>query len=83
MVSLLCGSVSGRAQKGDNVAAWPLEFYPGGSCPLALVLMPDTSVSPHMPLTPFKLLPWWWSPEGVSLQALSSKFIVVPFRGDA
>ena len=25
-VSLLCGSVWGRAQKGDNAAAWLLEF---------------------------------------------------------
>ena len=30
MVSLLCGSVyvgGGRAQKGDNAAAWALEFW--------------------------------------------------------
>ena len=29
--------------------------------------MSDTSVSPYIPLVPFKLLPWCWSSEGVSL----------------
>ena len=56
MLSLLCGS-GGSAQKGDNATAWPLEFYSGGSCPPALALMPDTSISPLMPLVPFQLLP--------------------------
>ena len=34
---------------------------------LLLSLMPDTSVSPCVPLVPFKLLPWCWSSEGVTL----------------
>ena len=37
------------------------------SCLLALALLSDTSVSPCVPLVPFKLLPQCWSPEGVSL----------------
>ena len=61
------GSVWGRAQKGDNATAWPLEFCPGGSCALALALVPDTSISPHMPLVPFQLLPWYQIPERVGL----------------
>ena len=67
MVELLCGSMWGRAQKGYHATALPLEFCLGGSCPLALTLMPDTSVSPHVPLVPFQLLPQCWSPEEVSL----------------
>ena len=47
----LAGSVGGVSEKGQ----WPL-----------LTLMPDTSVSPCVPLVPFKLLPQCWSPEGVS-----------------
>ena len=58
MVLPLFGCVVGRVQKGDNAAAWPLELCPGGSCPLALSLMPDTSISPCMLLVPFQLLPW-------------------------
>ena len=81
MVSLLCDSVSGSAQRGDNAAARPLEFCPGGSCPTVLTLMPDTSVfSPGMPLVPFQLLPWGWSPEWV---CVSPKSIVGPLRGDS
>ena len=37
-----------------------------GQCPL-LTLMPDTPVSPSMPLVPFKLPPRCWSSEGMSL----------------
>ena len=44
---------------------------PGGGCPPALALMQDTSVPPHMSLVLFKVLPQYWSPEGVSL----SKFV--------
>ena len=71
------GSVAvlgGRVQKRDNGLCPP--SYLGESCPLALILMPDTSVSPCMPLVPLKLLPWCWSSEGVSL----SKFIYVFFK---
>ena len=50
----LAGSVAG--EKGLEKGQWPL-----------LTLMPDTSVSPCMPLVPFKLLPQWWSSERVSL----------------
>ena len=40
----------------------------GESCPPAVALMLlVTSVPPSMPLVPFKLLPWCWSSEGVSL----------------
>ena len=33
----------------------------------ALALRPDISVSPCMPVVPFKVLPLWWSSEGVNL----------------
>ena len=69
MVLLLCGSGLRRAQQRYNGLC--LQFCVGGSCPPALALMLDTSVPPRMPLVPFKLLPWCWSPEGVSL----SKFV--------
>ena len=63
-----CGSLWGwGAQKGDSTTAWPLGFSLGESCPLALALMPPTSVSPRTPLVPFQLLPQCWIPEGVSL----------------
>ena len=71
----------GRAQKGDDATAWPLEFYPGESCPPALTLMPDASFSSRMPLVTFQLLPWCWSPEGVSL--VSPKSVVSLLRVEA
>ena len=40
--------------------------------------MPDTPVSPYMPLVPFKLLPLCWSSEGVSL----SKSVRGFFKGN-
>ena len=40
--------------------------------------MPNTSVSPTMPLVPFKLLPWCWGSEGVSL----SKSVCGFFKGN-
>ena len=49
----LCGGLT----NGTVAPAWPLEFCLGESCPLVLTLMPDTSVSPPMPLAPFQLLP--------------------------
>ena len=58
----LCGR---RVQKRDNGLFLP--FCLGESCPPALTLMPHTSVPPHMPLVPFKLLPWCWSSGAVSL----------------
>ena len=36
--------------------------------------MPDTSVPPCMPLVPFKIPPWCWSSEGVSLNKLVCEF---------
>ena len=46
-----------------------------GQWPL-FALMPDTSVSPCIPLVPFKLLPWCWSSGGVSL----CKFLCAFFK---
>ena len=66
-LSLLCGSVWGRAQGEDNATAWPLEFCLVGSCLLAPSLLLVTSLSTHMPLVPFQLLPLWRIPEGVGL----------------
>ena len=48
----------------------------GECCLPAPALIPDTSVPPCMPLVPFKLLPWCWSWEGVSL----SKFVCSFFK---
>ena len=62
MALWLCGD---RAQKGDSCLCLPLSL--GESCPLAPALIPHTSVSPCMPLVPFKLLLWFWSSRGVSL----------------
>ena len=54
--------------EGSEKQQWPLStFLSVESCPPALTLMPDISVPPFMPLLPFKLLPWCWSSEGVSL----------------
>ena len=49
-----------RAQKRDNGLCQPL-------FPPALVLIPDTWVSPCTAQVPFKLLPWCWSSEIMSL----------------
>ena len=46
-----------------------------------LALIPVTSISPHMPLVPFKLLPLCWSPEVVSL--CKSKSVWGPLKGDS
>ena len=69
----LCGR---WVQKRDNGLCLP--FCLGESCPPALTLMPHTSVPPHMPLVPFKLLPWCWSSGAVSL----SKFMCGFFKGN-
>ena len=55
----LAGSVGGKVQKRDNGICPP--FFLGERCPPALTLMPDTSVSPSVPLEPFNLLPWCWA----------------------
>ena len=65
MVPPLCGSVLDRAEKRYN--GYCLQFCLGESCPPALILMPDTSLPPHIPLMPLKMLPQCWSPEIVSL----------------
>ena len=67
MVSLLCGSVWGRAQKRNNGCCLVSGDVSRRKLSPALTLMPDASVSPCMPLVPFQLLPWCWIPEGVSL----------------
>ena len=56
-------------------------FCLGKSCSPALILMPDTSVPPCVPLVPFKLLPQWccWSSEGGHL----NKLVRGPLRGMA
>ena len=55
-MSPLCGSVWGRAHRGDSTAAWPLEFCPGESC-LPTLALPVSPLSPHMSLVPFQLYP--------------------------
>ena len=66
--------------EGSEKQQWPLStFLSVESCPPALTLMPDTSVSPCKPLVPFKLLPQCWSSEGMSL----STSMYSSFRGTA
>ena len=48
----LAGTMRGGCRKGTMASAH---------------LDANTSVSPCVPLVPFKLLPWCWSSEGVSL----------------
>ena len=64
VTATLYGCVGGGLRKGTMASAAVL---PRESCPPDLTLMPDTVVPLHMPLVPFKLLPWCRSPEGVSL----------------
>ena len=60
----LCGSVRGGFRTGTMDCP---PFYLGESCPPTLILIPNTSVSPCIPLVPFKLLPRCWLSKGVSL----------------
>ena len=55
-----------ESQFGTSLPALWEEGLEKGKWPLP-TLMPDTSVSLCIPLVPFKLLPWYWSSEGVSL----------------
>ena len=56
------------SREGSEKGHWPLPVVLSGKkLSTAPALMSDTSVSPCMPLVPFKLLPWCWSSEGVSL----------------
>lgn len=48
------------------------------TAPPTLTLKPDNSISSHMSLTPFKLLPQSWSSEGLSPSP--SKFAHEPFK---
>ena len=64
-MALTCLLCQGKVQKRENCLCLP--FCLGESCPPALALMPDTSVHSCMSLVPFKLLPWFWSTEGMSL----------------
>ena len=66
----LCGI---RAHQRKNGLC--LHFFLGESCPLALTLMPDTSIHPYMPLVTFNLLQGW-IPQGVNL----SKFLCGAFQ---
>ena len=67
----LCDSIGGGFRI-ETMASACLSVW------VVLALMPDTSVPPCMPLVPFKLLPWCWSSEGVSL----SKFVWGFFKGN-
>ena len=80
-VLLLCGLCEGGLSKGKMATAWPLEFCLEKSYSLTLALMPGTSVSPHMPLVPFQLLPH----DGAQreLVYMSPKSVAGPLRGDA
>ena len=54
--------------EGSEKGQWPMPaFLSVRKLCQVRALMPDTSVPPCMPLVPFKLLPWCWSSEGVSL----------------
>ena len=55
-----------ESQYGTSLAALFGEGLENGQWSL-LTLIPDTSVSPCIPVLPFKLLPQCWSSEGVSL----------------
>ena len=57
-------------RKGKTATTWPLELCLEWSCPPALALMSDTSVSLHMPLVPFQLLPLYWNlKESISIKS--------------
>ena len=59
-----CDSVGGGSEKGQ----WPLPTcISGRKLSLTLSLMSDNSVPPCTSLVLFKLLPQFWSSEGVSL----------------
>ena len=66
-------SLWGRVQKRDNDFCSP--FSLGESSPLALTLMPDTSVPRCMPLVPFNLLSRCLSSEEVRLNKSMSGFL--------
>ena len=55
----------GEGSERDNGLCPP--FYLRKNCPPALTLMPNTLFPPHMPLVPFKLQPWYWILERVSM----------------
>ena len=53
-----------RAQKNSDFC---VPFCLGENCPPAPLLMSDLLLPPCVSLVPFKVLPQWWSSEGVSL----------------
>ena len=57
--------IASACQLYGSVALW-WEGLEKRQWPL-LTFMPDSSLSPSMPLVPFKLLPQCWNSEGVSL----------------
>ena len=69
---LFCDSVGGGRRKGTmapaHLSVWEK------AVPQLLPLMPDTSFPPYIPLVPFKLPPWCWSSEGVSLNKSVCRF---------
>ena len=67
-------SVGGGLRKGAMASASTSVWEKVAS--LALILVPNNSVPPHVSLAPFKLLPQCWSSEGVSL----SKSMCGPFK---
>ena len=78
-VPIPCASVERKTQKNnDGLCQFYQQFCLGEHCHPALSLLLDISVPPCMPLVPFKLLPWCWNSEGVSL----SESMHVPFKGN-
>ena len=65
-------SVVGVFRKGTTVLSSSLNL--GEYCTPTLRCMSDTSVTPHMLLVSFKLLPQCWSSEGVSLHKSICRF---------
>ena len=64
-------------REGSEKEQWPLSaLLSGRKLSPAVALVPDTSVSSHMPLVPFKLQRQCWSSEGGSLW----KFACRPLR---
>ena len=77
-MSLPAGSVGGRAQKRNNGLCQ--HFCLGEICPLTPSSYPDTTqlVPPFMSLVTFKLLPKFWSSDGVN----PSKSELRPFKSN-
>lgn len=66
-MSLLCDSVWGDSSEQGQYHCLASRVLFGGISPMALTIMPNTSISPHMPSVPFQQMPWCRSSEGMSL----------------